>query len=112
MPQWGQFLEYLGYITLTYIQMFSPKNTSFSIKNAFQFFFTLVLLYSMQLFSVDPTIFSKNLELIFLLKETLENRPQKLLISAHTFFHSPAQATAHSQELIFHIKKMSQVIVE
>ena len=62
----------------------------------------------MQLFSVDPTIFSKNLELIFLLKETLENGPQKLLISAHTFFHSPAQATAHSQELIFHIKKMSQ----
>ena len=38
-----------------------------------------------------------------------KNRPQKLLIiGPNLFFHSPAQPTAHSPELIFHIIKMSQ----
>ena len=38
--------------------------------------------------------------------KTLKNRPQKLLIIGPIpFFHRPAQTTAHSPELIFHIMK-------
>jgi hypothetical protein len=41
--------------------------------------------------------------------KTLKNGPQKLLIiGPNLFFHSPAQPTAHSPELIFHIINMSQ----
>ena len=41
--------------------------------------------------------------------KTLKNGPQKLLIiGPNFFFHSPAQPTAHSPELIFHIINMSQ----
>ena len=37
---------------------------------------------------------------------TPKNRPEKLLIIGPThFFHSPAQTTAHSPKLIFHIMK-------
>ena len=39
----------------------------------------------------------------------MKNRPQKLLIIVPTiFFHSPAQPTAHSPKLIFHVINMSQ----
>ena len=45
----------------THTQIFSPKKTGFSpIKNTFHFFLTFIYLYSMQLFSADPKIFSKN----------------------------------------------------
>ena len=41
--------------------------------------------------------------------KTWKNRPQKLLIiGPNLFFHSPAQLTAHSPELIFQIINMSQ----
>ena len=41
--------------------------------------------------------------------KTLKNGPQKLLIiGPNLFFHSPAQPTAHSPKLIFHIINMSQ----
>ena len=44
----------------TYTQIFSPKKTGFSpVKNTSQFFFDFFYLYSMQLFSADPTIFAK-----------------------------------------------------
>ena len=65
----------------------------------------------MQLFSADPTIFSKqNLNLNCVTHEDLKKRSSKI---AHNwpkpfFFHSPAQATAHSPELTFHIINMSQ----
>ena len=43
-----------------YTQIFSPKKTGFSpIRDTLQFFFTFVYLDYMQLFSVDPKIFSK-----------------------------------------------------
>jgi hypothetical protein len=41
---------------------------------------TFVYLYSMQLFSADPKIFSKNYKIYFLSIKTLKNGPQKLLI--------------------------------
>jgi hypothetical protein len=41
--------------------------------------------------------------------KTLKDGPQKLLIiGPNLFFHSPAQPTAHSPDLIFHIMNMSQ----
>ena len=43
--------------------------------------------------------------------KTLKNGPQKLLIiGPNLFFHSAAQATAHSPELVFHIINMSQSV--
>ena len=53
-----------------YTQIFSPKKPGFSpIKNTFQKILTFVYLYSMQLFSADPKIFSKkNLNCFFVHK--------------------------------------------
>ena len=42
------------------LKFLAPQKTGFShIKSTFQNFLTFVYLYSMQLFSADPTIFSK-----------------------------------------------------
>ena len=70
---------------------------------------TFVYLYSMKLFSANPTIFSKEFQINFLPMKTLK----KGLKIAHNqlkplFFHSPAQPTAHSPDLIFHNIYMSQ----
>jgi hypothetical protein len=44
------------------LKFLAIKKTGFSpIKNTFQFFFDFVYLYSMQLFSADPKIFSKKI---------------------------------------------------
>ena len=62
-------------------QIFSPKKIGFfPIKNTSQFFLTFAYLYSMQLFSSDPKIFSKIFWINFLSIKTLKNGPQKLLI--------------------------------
>ena len=62
----------------------------------------------MQLFSADPTIFSKKLNSFFA-HENIKNGPLKLLIiGPKLFFHSIGPATQTSPELIFHIINMSQ----
>ena len=93
----------------TYTQIFIPEKTGFSpVKILTKIFLTSVYLYSMQLFSAEPTIFSKK-KIWFFTHENLKNGPTKLLIiGPNLFFHSRAQPTAHSQELIFHIMNMSQ----
>ena len=65
----------------------------------------------MQLFSGDPKILSEKFWINFLSTKTLKNGPQKLLIISQNLFFSqssPAQSTAHSPKLIFHIINMSQ----
>ena len=50
----------------TYIEICSLKKAGFStVKNTSQFFFYFFYLFTMQLFSADPTIFSKQFILIF-----------------------------------------------
>ena len=76
------------------------------MENTSQNCFDFCYLYFIQLFSADPKIFSKFFHINFLPIKTLKNGPQKLLTIGPTpFFHSPAQTTAHSPELIFHIMK-------
>ena len=59
----------------------------------------------MQLFSANAMVFSRKF-LFFLTPKKLKNGSQKLLIiGPDPFSHSPAQATAHSQKLFFHITK-------
>ena len=66
-----------------YIQIFSPKKTGFSlIKDISQIFLTFVYLCSIQVFSADPKIFSKQISINLLSIKTLKNAPQKLL-NAH-----------------------------
>ena len=85
----------------TYTQIFSPiKNCFFPGKKYFpKFFFDFCFyFYSMQLFSADPTMFSKKCLTDFLPKKALKKWPQKLLIiGPKLFFHSPA----HSPDLFF-----------
>ena len=60
----------------------------------------------MQLFSADAEVFSKKIQKNFLTPKNWKNVPQKLLIMCpDPFSHSPAQATANSQKLIFHIMR-------
>ena len=78
------------------LKFWAIKKTGFSpINNTFQNFLTFVYLYSMQLFSADPTIFSKKFEINFLLIKTLKNGPQKLLIIDPNLFFSQS-SPAHS----------------
>ena len=73
----------------TYTQIFSPKNLVLPCKKILPNFFWLVYLNSMQLFSADPKIFSKEKKILV---NTKKNGPQNLLIiSPKLFFHSPAQ---------------------
>ena len=63
------------------------KNLVFPpLKNTFQIFLTFVYLYSMQLFSADPKIFSKKIKW----SSKVAHNWLTLL------FHSPAQTTAQS----------------
>ena len=63
-------------------------------------------LFSMLLFSADAIVFSKKNLNFFLTPKKGKNGPQKLLIiGPDPFFHRPAQATAHSPKLTFHIMK-------
>jgi hypothetical protein len=69
------------------LKLLALKKPVFSpVKNPSHFFLTFVYLYSMQLFSADPTIFSKNFLINFLPMKTLKNRPQKLLIIGPNLF--------------------------
>ena len=94
------------FLVVATVKFLALKNADFSpMKNTSQNFH----LYSMQPLSADLTICSKKFEVNFLPTKNLKNGPQTLLIiGPDLFFHSPAQPTAHSPELIFHIKKMSQ----
>jgi hypothetical protein len=60
-------------------------------------------LFSMQLFSEDATMFSI---FFFFAHKKLKKPPLKVAYNRpKLFFYSPAQLTAHSPELIFHIIK-------
>ena len=76
---------------------FSPHEKYFT-KSAL----TFVYLYSMQLFSADPKLFSKKIRSIFLSIKTLKIGPQKLLIIGPDPFFSQSSPD-HSPELIFHV---------
>ena len=61
-------------------QIFSPPKIVFPHEKYFSIFLSFVYLYSMQIFSADPKIFSTNFWIYFLSIKTLKNGPQKLLI--------------------------------
>ena len=60
----------------------------------------------MQLFSAEATMFSKRIKKKFWPAKSEKTGLKSYSLSAQTLLsHSPAQTTAHSQELIFHIMK-------
>ena len=62
----------------------------------------------MQLFSEDPTIFSKKTLNLFFAHENIKKRASKVGHNRpQIFFHSTGPAAQTSPELIFHILKMS-----
>ena len=70
---------HFGHIACIYFQISSPKKLVFLPKEILsKIFLTYFCLYSMQLFSADPKIFSKKLQINFLSMKTLKKTGLKV----------------------------------